>query len=68
MQNFDKSLTLKKFFPVVYIFAVGSFYTRIGIRTYSASGFPLSATMVGAEPSEKRNSTVSSIWSVMSFR
>jgi hypothetical protein len=42
--------------------------TRIGISTYSASGFALSVTMVGAEPSEKRNSTFSTIWSVMSFR
>jgi len=31
--------------------------TRIGISTYSASGFALSVTMVGAEPSAKRNST-----------
>jgi len=37
------------------------FYTRIGISTYSASGLALSVTMVGAEPSEKRNSTVSAI-------
>ncbi len=43
-------------------------YTRIGISTYSASGFALSVTMVGAEPSAKRNSTCSTIWSVMSFR
>ncbi len=43
-------------------------HTRIGISTYSASGFALSMTMVGAEPSAKRNTTFSAIWSVMSFR
>ncbi len=42
--------------------------TRIGIRTYNAEASPASCTIVGAEPSAKRNSTASAIWSVMSFR
>lgn len=43
-------------------------HTRMGISTYSASGFAASVTTVGALPSAKRNSTMSPIWSVMSFR
>ncbi len=35
----------------------GSGYTRIGISTYSADSSAESQTMVGAEPSAKRNST-----------
>jgi hypothetical protein len=47
---------------------VNANYTRIGISTYSALASPASCTTVGAEPSEKRNSTCSGIWSVMSLR
>jgi hypothetical protein len=39
-----------------------------GHQHIQSLGFALSVTMVGAEPSAKRNSTCSAIWSVMSFR
>lgn len=43
-------------------------HTRIGISTYNPLASAASWTTVGAAPSEKRNSTCSPIWSVMSFR
>lgn len=43
-------------------------HTRIGMSTYSASGFAASLTMVGAAPSANRNCTSSPIRLVMSVR
>ena len=43
-------------------------HTRIGISTYSALSRFSSCTIVGAEPSEKRNTTCPPTWSVMSLR